>query len=114
MSAPAADAREVPILSLDLSGISLEHRTMLQSMIEILRQNGPMTRCDLEVAGGWRPNQVSGRAREAIDRGFMLVVGETSCRFHEARGGVEILDLAPYLRRSAGRQRRLDNWSTHA
>lgn len=95
---------------LDMDGIDTTHAGQIRAIIEILRANGPMTRCELERAGGWRPNQVSGRVHEARERGWLQVVATAKCMFHEARGSVEVLDVAPWLRDGAGKQRRLDRW----
>lgn len=96
-----------------LADLGEARSTMILSIVEIVRMQGPMTRCDLEAVGGWRSGQVSGRVNEAIDRGLLRVLGKTMCERHEARGGVQLLDVPPWLKKG-GRPTSLDDWGVEA
>ena len=100
-------------LLVQIEDLPKAHQTVLQAIIELLRMRGPMTRCDLEDAGDWRSGQVSGRVHDGLVRGLLVVVDKVPCLKHEARGGVELLDVAPWLRKG-GKPTSLDHWMVNA
>lgn len=93
--------------------VDVQHRTIAQAIVELVRMDAPITRCEVERRLALRSNQVSGRVHELLTNGLLITVGETRCALHDARGTVELLDVPRWLR-IAGRQQRLDAWGVEA